>query len=37
MKKVLRYIDIFIDWTGKIFGWSIVVFTLLVVFEVIMR
>ena len=37
MKKVLHFIDIISEWTGRIFSWIIVVLTLLVVLEVVLR
>ena len=37
MKKVLHLIDIISEWTGRIFSWTIVVLTILVVLEVILR
>jgi len=37
LKKVLHFIDIVSEWTGRIFSWMIVVLTLLVVLEVVLR
>ena len=37
MKKILGFIDSISEWTGRIFGWVILILMLLVVFEVIMR
>lgn len=37
MKKFLDFIDTISEWTGKIFSWLIVVLTILVVLEVILR
>lgn len=37
MQKILNFIDHISEWTGRVFSWTIVVLTALVVFEVIMR
>ena len=37
LRKVLNFIDTISDFTGKIFSWTIVVITLLVVLEIILR
>jgi len=37
MKKFLKFLDNISEWTGKIFCWTVVILTLLVVIEVIMR
>lgn len=37
MQRYLLMVDSFSAWTGKIFGWSIVVLTLVTCFEVFMR
>lgn len=37
MKKFLNTIDTVSEWTGKIFGWTVVILVILVVLEVILR
>lgn len=37
MEKVLHFIDNISEWTGRIFSWTVVVLTILVVLEVILR
>jgi TRAP-type mannitol/chloroaromatic compound transport system permease small subunit len=37
MLNIVKYIDIFNEWVGRIFSWAIIVLTLLAVLEVIER
>ncbi|RJR32997.1 MAG: TRAP transporter small permease subunit [Desulfobacteraceae bacterium] len=37
MRRILGVIDVISEWTGRIFSWTVVVLTVLVVLEVFMR